>query len=197
MSFKDFYMIEKLNYTKEMEDWFNERTNNHINLVKKYAKLIEEYDPKTFKGLAEVAELHDDSKLNDDIEKIPYIFISWDYHCKDLKKDFKIPEDIKEKMQEATLHHVKNNKHHPEFWAGETANINREDRDKPPKEMVDATEMPDLYIGEMLADWLSMSEEKGTSVKDWANKNVNIRWKFTDHQKDLIYDIINNVKDNK
>jgi len=194
MSFKEFYMIEDLNYTDEMKDWFIERTTRHINLVKKYAKLVEEYDPETFKGLVDVTEHHDDSKLNDDVEKIPYIFISWDYHCKDLKKEFKVPDNIKDKMRAATLHHVKNNKHHPEAWAGETADINREDRDKPPEEIVDATKMPELYIGELVSDWMAMSEEKGNTVKEWADKNVNIRWKFTDEQKDLIYDIINNVK---
>ena len=32
------------------------------------------------------------------------------------------------------------------------------------------------------------------SAKEWADKNVNIRWKFTDKQKDLIYELIEVVE---
>ncbi len=99
-------------------------------------------------------------------------------------------------MSKATEHHVKNNKHHPESSCEkEVGLINREDRDKPPKEMVDATNMKDLDIGEMAADWMAMSKEKGGTPKEWADKNVNIRWKFTDEQKDLIYELIENVRE--
>lgn len=187
-------MNEDLKFTKEMEDWFNERTHKHIALVQKYANMIAEYKPEIFGNLVGIVKVHDASKLNDNVEKIPYIFISWDYHCKDLKKDYSIPKEMKEKTNEATMHHVKNNKHHPEYWAGETAQINKDDRDAVTKELVDATKMPDLYLGEMMADWMAMAEEKGNTVKDWADKVVNKRWKFTDEQKDLIYDLIKKYK---
>lgn len=43
MKFNEFYILESdLDYTQEMEEWFNERTNRHIELVQKYAKLIED-----------------------------------------------------------------------------------------------------------------------------------------------------------
>ena len=35
--------------------------------------------------------------------------------------------------------------------------------------------------------------EKGTNPKDWANKNVNVRWKFTPEQENLIYKLIEQV----
>ena len=63
--------------------------------------------------------------------------------------------------------------------------------------MVDATKMPDLDLAEMIADWLAVSEERGTDPKDWADKNVNIRWKFDDEQKDLIYELIEKIWDHK
>ena len=66
-------------------------------------------------------------------------------------------------------------------------------RDKPPEEMIDATKMPDLDIAEMVADWCAVSEERGNTPKSWADKNVNVRWKFTDEQSDLIYEIIDAV----
>ena len=71
--------------------------------------------------------------------------------------------------------------------------INRQDRDKPPSEIIGATKMPILSVGEMCADWFAMSEEKKTNPKTWADKNVNIRWKFSDEQKSLIYELIDNV----
>jgi len=43
----------------------------------------------------------------------------------------------------------------------------------------------------MCADWLAMAEEKGTTAIDWANKNINIRWKLTLPQVNLIQNLLN------
>jgi len=59
--------------------------------------------------------------------------------------------------------------------------------------MVDATKMSDLDIAEMTADWAAMGEERGNSPKEWADKNVNKRWKFTKDQEKLIYELIKSV----
>ncbi len=83
MSLKHFVNVD-MKYTPEMEEWFNKRTKYHIDLVQKYASKIEQLDPK-FKGLSKRAEKHDASKYKN-IEKIPYIFISWSYHLKDIGK---------------------------------------------------------------------------------------------------------------
>lgn len=189
MTFKQF-LNESMDYTKEMSDWFNKRTARHISLVQKYAKLLE--DKFGIKGLVDRAKDHDQSKYEEP-ERTPYIFITWDYHCKDLKKEFKLPDDIKDKMNSASEHHVHSNRHHPEFY-DDTSKINKEDRDKKPKKIVDATKMEDLDIAEMISDWLAMSEERGNKCIDWADKNVNIRWKFTDKQKDLIYKLIKGIE---
>ena len=181
------------NITPEMKDWFVKRTNNHISLVQKWCRTLEEYDPIMFKGLVERSETHDDSKFEEP-EMTPYIYTTWQYKCKDDGKEFNPPQDIKDQMNQATFHHIKNNTHHPESHTEQTQNIlNREDRDKPPETLVDATKMKDLDIGEMVADWLAMSDEKKSNPKNWADKNVNIRWKFTDQQKDLIYKLIDEV----
>lgn len=195
MKFKEFYMIEVSDITKEMEDWFEERTNRHINLVKKYAKLVEEYDPIKYKGIINQVENHDASKFEEP-ERTPYIKLTWK-HKFDNYKSYKIPNKLDdEEINKATLHHVLNNNHHPEKWQDKQKDlINKQDRDKPPKEIVDGTKMPDMQLIEMFCDWSAMSEElKKNTVKEWADKNINIRWKFTDDQKDLIYDLINNVK---
>lgn len=115
----------------------------------------------------------------------------WQYKCKDEGKEFKPPADIADNMAQATLHHVTHNRHHPEFFSPKkTELINRENRDKPPKEIVDATSMPELDVAEMVADFAAMSEEKNSSLRSWVEKNVNIRWKFTKNQTSLIYDLV-------
>ena len=178
---------------KEKENWFIKRTNNHIDLVKKYCKKIAEYDPKRFEKLISQSEHHDASKLKEP-EKTPFIDITW-RHKFDNYKSYKTPGSLtKEDENAATLHHILNNSHHPEYWLKNKseANLNQKDRDKPGN-IVDATQMTDLAIGEMVADWCAMGEELKNSPKTWADKTVNIRWKFNDNQKDLIYDLINNI----
>ena len=72
--------------------------------------------------------------------------------------------------------------------------INKNNRDEPIEGvMIDSTKMPDLALAEMVADWCAMSEEKHTDPIDWARKNVNVRWKFTDSQTKLIYDLIEKI----
>jgi len=180
---------------KEMEDFFKKRTEKHISLVQKYCKRIEDYDEERFSGLIERGEKHDQSKYESP-EKEPYVYITWGYKCKEEGIEWEPPEGMDEKMNRATEHHVKSkrNRHHPEAHSDKEVDlINRKDRDKPPKDMIDATKMKDLDVAEMLADWLSMSEEKGGDPKDWAKKNINVRWKFTDEQEDLIYELIEAV----
>jgi len=180
----------------KMKDWFEKRTNKHIKSVQDYCKKIADYDSERFGGLVDQAKDHDASKFKDpEIE--PYIYVTWGYKCKDDGVDWEPPEGMDEKMNEATTYHVLNNRHHPEFHAGEDSNvINKEDRDNPVRDkVIDATDMPDLDIGEMVADWMAVSKERGNTPKSWADKNVNIRWKFNDDQKDLIYELIENVGD--
>lgn len=53
-------------------------------------------------------------------------------------------------FQSAVNQHVNANKHHPEYWG--SINV-----------------MPDIYIAEMVCDWLARSQEFGTDVKAWIN----------------------------
>jgi hypothetical protein len=171
--------------SKDKENWFEKRTKNHIELVKKYAGKISE-------ELFKQAELHDASKFNDP-ERTPYIEISWDYKCQADNIPNILPENIKETMYGASYHHVKNNKHHPEYWSEQEDVINKVNRDEPLEEIIDSTKMPDEYILEMVCDWCAMSEEKKNFPKDWADKNVGIRWKFTPEQTKLIYKTIDEI----
>lgn len=185
---------------KEMRDWYDERTRRHIELVQKYCKKIADLGDERFEGIVERGEEHDQSKWEEP-ELDPYILITWRYKCKDDGKDFwdgllsegETKEQVEEEMRKATEHHVKNNRHHPEFHSDQAGQlINEKDRDKP-RVLVDATKMGDLDMAEMVADWCGMAEERGNTPKEWADKNVGVRWDFTDGQKDLIYDLIEKI----
>jgi hypothetical protein len=177
-----------------MLDFFYTRTRKHIDLVNKYMQQIYKLDPKKYKLLPVREMFHDQSKYQEP-EFTPYISLTWNYHCKDLKIPFKMSQNLKDQIQEATYHHVKNNRHHPEFHDTTTTldSINPKDRDKPPEKIVDASAMSDTDVAEMIADWLAMSNEKGTDPIEWAKTNINKRWKFTKEQEDLIYDLINKI----
>lgn len=181
--------FEKFSKMNRMEQQFQERTANHIRAVQKKCARIEQYDPERFKGLTAIARKHDQSKYEAP-EKEPYVYITWYYHTRDDGTPWAMPADMIEKTAEATEHHVKNNAHHPEFYSQQTDTINKSDRDAPPDKKVIATNMPDIYIAEMVADWVSVSEERGTSPIDWADKNIGVRWEFDQDQIDLIYELI-------
>jgi hypothetical protein len=169
--------------TPEMSAHFLNRTQKHISLVNKYYK---KYCEKMKIKLRDLK--HDDSKFYFP-EMLPYVLITWQYHCKDLNIPFHPTENEKNDMNLATEHHIKTNKHHPEFWSERTVNlISREDRDKVPDTEIDVSEtMPYDAIIEMCADWCAMSEEKNNTPYDWARNVVNKRWIFGEEKTKVIY----------
>ena len=180
--------------TQAMIDHFVKRTNIHIELVQKYLdKIINLNDSRLDNNILEKEKTHDWSKFKDP-EVGPYVFVDHSYHMKDLGQEYNPPADIKDRMQAATFHHVRTNKHHPEFWQEQLVGvINDKDRDKPPEKMVDATDMPLTYVAAMVADWLAMSEEKKTDPYEWAKNNIHKRWHFTENQIKLIYDLLDRL----
>jgi len=175
-----------------MEEWFDIRTMNHIELVRKYCwRICKRY--KYSAKLIDRSWKHDSSKFKEP-EKIPYIYLTWLLKCRMEGVDYKIPDNIDTKK--ATLYHILNNSHHPEYHQKETEGILAEDRDGIPEKIIDATNMTVVDIAEMIADWCAMSEEKGTNTpKEWAEKVINKRWRFTDEQVDMIYYLIEKIWD--
>jgi len=111
------------------------------------------------------------------------------------------PKEIEAEMMAATYWHIKHNHHHPEYWDPTTTieeSLNFNDRNAPPKKMIDATKMPLTYVAQMVADWTAMDEEKNKkdlgNAKNWADKNINIRWSFSPTQVEFIYKLINLIK---
>jgi len=177
--------------TREMTIWYHSRTNNHIKLVKKWYEKVTEYK----KDISRIdIDIHDSSKFNSP-EYEPYIFITWNYYCTRNGIDFDFTDEMKEKGNEATIHHITTSRHHPEYWdvAFTVSMFNTENRDAVADKIVDATEMPYKHILEMMADWFAVSEERETNPYDWAEMNINKRWKFSRDQVGLIYSILDNV----
>jgi len=182
----------------EMKEHFDKRTHHHIGLVNKYLiKIASLCLPEIDNDLL-LSDSHDASKFEDP-EYTPYLHINWKYKLKDEGKTYNPPKEVDRAMRIASFHHVTHNPHHPEYWDKSWTlekDSDKKDRDAPSKDKVDATKMPPTYIAQMIADWTGMDEEKSKnktgpySAKNWADKNVNIRWKFTPQQVELIYRII-------
>jgi len=156
-------LFEQIEDMDKKEQYFVLRTMNHIHLVRKAAIEIVKAHPEFKELLVNVAS-HDKSKLEEP-EYSPYIELTWNTYKN--KEPYKTPGTIDdEKQNQATLHHILNNSHHPEYWLEnkEDANIDPKDRNKSLK-VVDASKMPPIAIAEMVADWQAMSEElqKGTT----------------------------------
>jgi len=177
-------LLEHMLKESEKEDWFEERTNYHINLVKKAAQKIVAKYPE-FKDLIGQAAKHDASKFLAP-ERDGYVELSW--RLKQNKNSYKTPGTIPEKdLNDATLHHILNNAHHPEFYGNKAAvALDPNDRHKSVN-VTDASKMPDLAIAELCCDWQAMSEElKKNTARQWFNQTKNVRWKWSKHQEELI-----------
>lgn len=162
---------------KEKKDFFNKRTNKHIDRVQNAAKkIVDKYNE--YKELLEQVEDHDASKFEEP-EMTPYIELTW------LKKQDQGDDGGKD-IENATLHHIKNNKHHPEYHNKEKANIDSTNRDKS-IECISTRNMDDVSIAEMVADWQAMAEELGTNTsREWYDDVKNVRWSFSKKQEELI-----------
>lgn len=178
-----------------MKQYFDKRTNLHIDLVRKYLdKIINLKDTRIDKNILEDEKINHDSSKFKDPEYEPYLHVTLKYFLKDRNQEYNPSKEIQDNMNEATFHHIATNSHHPEYWDDNISkeNLNSKDRDKPGKQ-VDATKMPLSNVACMVADWLAMSDEKKTDPYEWAKNNVNIRWKFNTEQVKLIYDLINKI----
>jgi len=161
---------------KEKKDFFEQRTKKHIERVQNAAKKIVDEFPE-YEKLLEQVKNHDSTKFEEP-EMTPYIELTWN------KKEGK--NTSSKEMDKATLHHIKNNKHHPEYHNKDKANIDSTNRDNS-IECIDASNMDDISIAEMVADWQAMSEELKTNTsREWYDDVKDERWSWSDEQNELI-----------
>lgn len=173
--------------TETMISNFYDRTNHHIGLVAKNLNYIasyyrskgEDWAYSLAEALIKRASTHDASKFSEP-EYYPYIWITEFHRCKNSNIEFSYPPGVKKLADEASLHHILNNSHHPEFHdhGGEFIS------------------MGILDTIEMVCDWTAMSEElgQGNSARNWADKNVGKKWNFCDFTTDLIYKTIDTLE---
>ena len=177
-----------LQISNEMIKHHTERTKSHIDKVVRHAATIERKFKK-HKGIKEKSLKHDCSKFEAP-ELNPYILLSWKHKCKKEKCPCKFNPIQLEAMKKASLHHITKNDHHPEAHM-KVRDVKAYDGTIP----LDATNMPSISLVEMCADFLAMSEELGTDARDWADKVVGNKYKFTKEQVSDIYEILNAISD--
>ncbi|RMG23223.1 MAG: hypothetical protein D6724_08815 [Armatimonadetes bacterium] len=178
--------------TREQQlDYFYRRTAEHILRVQRnvVALICSDFDVDRHALLVQARD-HDRTKYEEP-EFSTYVELTWMYRCQKLGEPFVPSEGFDERRHTATLHHVTHNPHHPEFYAPNPG-LNPRDRDAAPAEMVDATAMTDVGLVEMCCDWVAMAQELSgsNSAHEWARKNINVRWRFTDDQVARIYETL-------
>lgn len=190
MTFKEYILEDE-----KVKHHFN-RLDMHVGLVQKYGKMIikNNYNGVDNRELKEELDKHDLSKRSEP-ELTPYVDISWYYKLKKDGKEMPMTSKLEKAMNEATFHHIKNNKHHADYWSEEVSiEGSMKTRDSVSKNAIDCTSMPLTHVAHMVADWLAMSEEVGGTTKQWADDNINKRWEFNKEQISLIYKIIGDIK---
>jgi hypothetical protein len=164
--------------SQEMVNLFTERTEDHINRVRKSLKLLMKAFPALNKKvLVGRLNTHDNIKYSSE-EKEWYIWLTWFYKMQQEGKTFEYPPGIEEKVREATYHHITNERHHPQFH-------------KSPEHMLNED------LAEMVADWAAMGEELGTSLHEWAENKGLKKNKFADKQVKLIREMVKYLEDRK
>ena len=133
------------NHIKNVYNAFLQYGVEIINMVIISRKSNSSYDTTYDELMKNVLE-HDKSKYS--VEEFePYAAKFFPYKQNRLNKKI-----INKNFTEAWKHHYMNNKHHPEYWV--------EVKEK----------MPDVYVCEMICDWISVSMTIKGSVMEWWEK---------------------------
>jgi hypothetical protein len=158
--------------TPEMLAFYQRRTNEHIERVRRCLKLLADVAGHD-EELIERAKVHDASKFSAE-ERIPYVWLT-EYHRRRRNgESFEYSEGVAERVKRAIHHHVTSNRHHPEFHA-------------------DPNDMSDVDLIEMVCDWTAMAQgfgQDGGSARGWADKTIGNRVAFNEDKRQFIYQII-------
>lgn len=144
--------MTKLDAENRYNDYLDGHTGNVAEALELLHSLNIEYVNNNYDKLKEICSVHDKSKYEEP-EYTPY-----------RKHYYPITEDEKletEAYDNANLHHVKNNKHHWNYWLNdETGEL----------EIPDEEEYK-LYCVERCCDWLAMAGQRNQVLNEWYNAN--------------------------
>jgi len=164
--------------TPEMIAFFELRTREHIERVRRCLTVMASLTEYTAE-LNERARIHDASKYGPE-ERVPYIWLTEFHRCQRAGEPFSYPDGIKEHVRSAINHHMKTNRHHPEFHS-------------------DPNDMTDVDIIEMVCDWTAMSQEfdqDDPSARGWADKTIGHRFHLSESRRQFVYDMIDLLDSN-
>ena len=162
--------------TAEMKEWFEIRSQRHIDLVRENLVKMNGYQGLSLHELEHRGLIHDQSKYSS-AEKEGYIWMTWSYRCRELGIEFPHHPKITSKIESANVHHRNQNLHHPEAHS-----------------QIDA--MTTLDVVEMVCDWTAISQETGLgggSAKGWALANLTQKWSFHPQVESLIFQTIDEL----
>lgn len=158
--------------TAEMVAFFERRTNEHIDRVRRCLALIAQSGDYAGE-LEERARVHDASKYGPE-ERIPYIWLTEFHRRRRRGESLNYPDGMEERVRAAIAHHVTTNRHHPDFHR-------------------DPNDMTDADLIEMVCDWTAMAQEfdqNGGSARGWADKTIGKSVHFNDAKHRFIYSVI-------
>ena len=156
----------------EMIEFFERRTMEHVERVRRCLRIMAKATAYGDELIARARD-HDASKFGPE-ERVPYIWLTEFHRCRWRGELFEYPDGIEEKVAQAIEHHLKSNRHHPEFHA-------------------DPNDMTDVDLIEMVCDWTAMAQEfdqDGGSARGWADKTIGHRIPFNTKKRQFIYQII-------
>jgi len=130
-------------------------------------------------------ECHDDTKIMEDGEFKPYV---WRYWRTKWRKEggidkrfttaFNFDDQLDHFITEGVWHHVKHNRHHPEYH-------------------LDHDDMNQIDMIEMICDWCAMSEELDTNIYEWVEYVVPRRYHFSNYKYERIISTIKMLEEFK
>lgn len=171
--------METTNTNKQIIESYEDKLKSGI-MLKRIKDHIERviyfYAQLAKSGIIPEQDINYKEVLNHDLDKLePENLVK---QCLRLTDGDKLSDEDIDEINAVVRKHVKTNRHHCEYWGKSTDDHNTIG--------VHCEKMPDRYIYEMMADWASTAEEKGTKIIDWYNKCVDSRWFFSEHQKNIM-----------
>lgn len=177
--------VEFVTDVLQQKEKYEEYINDHIaNVQGAYALALMAFKhvfPGVYKNKSHYNQLmynlkHHDMSKNDQNE-------FWYYAARFFPINGTDPESkiVKDNFQIAWLHHVHNNPHHPAHWAlvddGKVIILN----------------MPDIYIIEMICDWMAMSKYYNSTTKEYWKSESAQKLPISEYTKSKINEVLNNI----